>query len=104
LPRLDSDVYQAWKDQGLIAFAISSSTIGAEDPTDLAEYVDGMGLTMTVLADYEADTYADYDFDDPDQYSPYPREFIVDQDGNIAYLDSDIDVEALEAVLEELLQ
>ncbi len=103
MPSLETDVWQVWQDKGLVAYAISSSTIGPENPQDLAEYVEGMKLTMTVLADYDVTVYYDYRINDPDAYAPYPREYVVDRDGTIVYMDSNIDVVALNALLEELL-
>jgi peroxiredoxin len=100
LPQLEAEIWQSYEDQGLVAFAISSSTIGPEDPVALAAYVETMGLTMTVLADYDVTVYDDYFLSDPDAFAPYPREFIVDRDGVIIYADATIDVDAISAVLD----
>lgn len=87
----------------MAAFAISSSVIGQEDPADLRQYVDGLGLTMTVLADYDAALYDQYRFDDPDSFAPYPREIIIGKDGRVAYVKGTLDLEAMEAVIEQEL-
>lgn len=84
----------------MVAYSISSSKIGPEDPEQLAAFVQTMGLTMTVLLDVSTDTYTDYYINDPDAFSPYPREYIIGKDGKIAYLSSNIDIPAMQAVIE----
>jgi len=88
---------------GVQAVAISSSTIGPEDPLVLADYVAGMGLTMPVLLDVTTSVYDDYYIVDPDSFAPYPREFIIGTDGTILYTSTTIDVEAMSAVLDSVL-
>ena len=101
MPQLDQDVYQPYADSGeVVAYAISSSVIGTEDPDDLRQYTDGLGLTMTVLADYSADVYDAYRFTDPEAFAPYPREIVVGRDGRIAYLKATLDVAAMKAAVE----
>ena len=86
-----------------MAYAISSSRIGEEDPVQLAAFASTMGLTMPVLFDQTDDTYNDYSINDPDAFSPYPREFIIDKDGTILYASSNIDIPAMKAVIEGAL-
>ncbi|MFK7931652.1 MAG: TlpA family protein disulfide reductase [Myxococcota bacterium] len=101
MPQLDQDVFQPYASSGEVAaFAISSSIIGTENPDDLRQYVEGLGLTMTVLVDYDATLYDDYDFTDPDAFAPYPREIIIGRDGRVAYLRGTLDVESMKAVIE----
>jgi peroxiredoxin len=101
LPQLEREVWQRWDDSGdVVGFAISSSIIGREDPDDLRQFVAGMGLTLTVLADYDATLYDEYRFDDPEAFAPYPRDFVVGRDGRIAYLKATLDVDAMNAVIE----
>ena len=63
-----------------------------------------MGLTMPVLLDPSAQVYQDYFIAAPDAAAPYPREFIIDANGNVAYTASDVDIDAMAAVLDELLE
>ena len=86
-----------------MAYAISSSRIGEEDPIQLTSFAATMGLTMPVLFDQTDDTYNDYAITDPDAFSPYPREFIIDKNGVIIYASSNIDIPAMKAVIESAL-
>ena len=45
----------------------------------------------------------DYAITAVDTLAPYPREYIIDREGRIAYTASNIDTEAMAAVLDELL-
>ncbi|TPV96276.1 MAG: redoxin domain-containing protein [Myxococcales bacterium FL481] len=103
LPRLETDVWLPYQDDGVVVIAMSSSIIGSENPTDLAEYIAGMDLTMPVLADYSADVYGDYAFTDPqsaDWIAPYPREYVIGADGELLYVSADVDVPAIIDVIE----
>lgn len=81
-------------------FAISSSVIGPEDPDSLQAFIDGMGLTMPVLLDSDGALYSDYYINDPNSFAPYPREYIIDPTGTIIYTSSNVDIEAMQAVLD----
>jgi len=83
-----------------MAFSISSDVLFGEDPEMLDDYVQAMGLTMPVLADWDGSTYNDWMVDAPDTPAPYPREFIVDRDGIVIYVAVDIEIDAIEAVLD----
>jgi len=100
LPTLETSIWQPYKDEGLVFFSISSSTIGAEDPDALADYVDAMGMTMPVLLDVSADVYQQYNFQVAEGWAPYPREYIIDRQGIVIYTSPTIDAAAISAVLE----
>jgi peroxiredoxin len=100
LPQLEDEIWQKYKDDGLVFYSISSSRIGPEDPDQLAAFVAAMGLTMPVLFDSSSETYYDYYINDPDAFSPYPREFVISKEGIIQYASSNVDVPALQAVIE----
>ena len=103
MPHLQTEIWEVYEPLGLQAVALSSSTIGPEDPTALAAYIDGMGLTMPVLLDVTTSVYQDYFINDPDAFAPYPREYIIDGNGTVLYTDASIDVEAISAVLDSVL-
>ena len=103
MPHLQTEIWEVYEPMGLKAVAISSSTIGPEDPILLAAYIEGMGLTMPVLLDVSVDVYQDYLIVDPDQFAPYPREYIVDGNGIVLYTDAGIDTAAIAAVLDSVL-
>jgi len=103
LPLLE-DLWQDQAPRGITAFAISSNTLGPDDPDTVADYVAEMGLTMTTLVDYDVTVYDDYRISDSDGFAPYPREYIIDRDGTIAYAAATVDVAAMTAVLDALLE
>ena len=103
MPHLQTEIWEVYEPLGLQAVAISSSTIGPEDPILLAAYIEGMGLTMPVLLDVTTSVYQDYLIVDPDQFAPYPREFIIDGNGTVLYTDAGIDTAAIAAVLDSVL-
>lgn len=103
MPHLQTEIWEVYEPLGLKAVAISSSTIGPEDPVTLAAYIDGMGLTMPVLLDVDTSVYQDYMIADPDAFAPYPREFIIDGDGTVLYTDGSLDTDAISAVLDGVL-
>jgi peroxiredoxin len=84
-------------------FAISSSVIGPEDLDNLAAFTTSMGLTMPILIDSDAQLYDDYSINDPDAFSPYPREYIIDSSGTVIYTSSNIDIVAMQEVLDQQL-
>jgi hypothetical protein len=103
LPHLQTEIWEVYEPLGLQAVAISSSTIGPEDPITLGAYVDAMGLTMPVLLDVDVSVYQDYFINDPDAFAPYPREYIIDGNGTVLYTDASIDTAAIAAVLDSVL-
>ena len=58
---------------------------------------------MTVLIDNSGEVYQAWKFDDPTRYAPYPLEFVIDRNGKIAYMSSNINVEEISAVIESLV-
>ena len=103
MPTLDTEIYQRYRDRGLVGWAVSSSTLGPADPDDLAAYVDGLGLTMPVLLDVNGEMYADYEITVPGGFAPYPREYLIDRDGTVLYASPNIDTDAIATVLEQHL-
>lgn len=103
MPLLETEIWQTHQPRGLRAFAISSNTLGPDDRDTVAAFTAEMGLTMTVLLDYDVDVYEEWRMADADGFAPYPREFIVDRDGTIAYAAATIDPVALAEVLDDLL-
>lgn len=58
------------------------------------------GLTFPLLRDTE-NIYSDYYI--PGGQSPYPRDFIIDQDGVVQYANNEYDIEAMKLVIESLM-
>ena len=101
MPQLEDEVWQKYKDDGLVMFAISSSIIGVENEASLQSFVQSMGLSMPVLLDSDGTVYDDYYINDPSAFAPYPREYIIDPSGTIIYTSSNVDIDAIQAVLDQ---
>ena len=76
------------------------------------QFVEENGITYPILQDEQSsggsgpagfggETYDDYYI--PNQGSPYPRDFIVDQNGILAYANNEIDTEYMIYIIEDLL-
>lgn len=119
MPLLESDVWGRWKggdslaaaDGGtgsgpgdVVAFAVSSSTIGPEDPARLADFVQAMGLTMTVIGDYDTTIYDEWRFATNEAFAPYPREYVIGRDGLIRLMSPVLDGAAMNAAVQAALQ
>ena len=96
-----------WADEAtddVVVYAVSSSTIGPEDPARLADFVMAMDLTMDVIADYETTIYDAWRFSSPERFAPYPREYVIGRDRRIRYREATLDVDAINAAVAAALQ
>ena len=82
--------------------------INTSSQNQIENFVIENSITFPILFDpgspggvQGGDTYNDYYM--PNDGSPYPRDFIIDQEGMIAYANNEIDTEWMHYVLEELL-
>ena len=86
--------------------------ITAVSQNQINQFVEENGITYPILQDEQSsggsgpagfggETYDDYYI--PNQGSPYPRDFIVDQDGILAYANNEIDTEYMIYIIEDLL-
>ncbi|MCS5652799.1 MAG: peroxiredoxin family protein, partial [Candidatus Marinimicrobia bacterium] len=75
--------------------------ITAVNQNQINQFVDETGITYPILQDEQSGgagpggfggvTYDDYYI--PNQGSPYPRDFIVDQNGILVYANNEVDTE-----------
>ena len=100
---MEISIWQAYQENGLIMLGI----INTSNQNQINSFVDENSLTFPILFDpgssggvQGGDTYDDYYM--PNDGSPYPRDFIIDQDGIIQYANNEIDTEWMLYVLEEL--
>ncbi len=87
----------------VVAIAVSSSTIGPEDPARLGDFAEAMGLTMTVIGDYDTTIYDDWRFVTSESFAPYPREYVVGRDGRIRFMSAVLDVDAINGAVQAAL-
>ena len=100
---MEISIWQAYQENGLVMLGI----INTSNQNQINSFVDENSLTFPILFDpgssggvQGGDTYDDYYM--PNDGSPYPRDFIIDQDGIIQYANNEIDTEWMLYVLEEL--
>ena len=86
--------------------------ITAVNQNQIDQFLDENGITYPILQDEQSGggsgpggfggvTYDDYYI--PNQGSPYPRDFIVDQNGTLVYANNEIDTEYMIYIIEDLL-
>jgi len=100
---MEISIWQAYQEDGLVMLGI----INTSNQNQINSFVDENSLTFPILFDpgssggvQGGDTYDDYYM--PNDGSPYPRDFIIDQNGIIQYANNEIDTEWMLYVLEEL--
>ena len=100
---MEISIWQAYQENGLVMLGI----INTSNQNQINSFVNENSLTFPILFDpgssggvQGGDTYDDYYM--PNDGSPYPRDFIIDQEGIIQYANNEIDTEWMLYVLEEL--
>ena len=101
---METTIWQAYQDDGVVMLGI----INTSNQTSINNFVEENSITFPILFDpgssggvQGGDTYDDYYM--PNDGSPYPRDFIVDQEGILQYANNEIDTEWMIYVLEELI-
>ncbi len=87
---------------------ITVGIINTNSQNQISSFVEENSITYPILFDpgsnggvQGGDTYDDYYM--PNDGSPYPRDFIIDQEGIIQYANNEIDFEWMLYVIEELI-
>ena len=82
--------------------------INTSNQTQISQFVAENSLTFPIIYDpgssggvQGGDTYDDYYM--PNDGSPYPRDFIIDQNGIIQYANNEIDTAWMLSIIEDLL-
>mgnify|MGYP000964322491 FL=1 len=100
---METTIWQTYQDEGVIMLGI----INTSNQNQINSFVEENSITFPILFDpgssggvQGGDTYDDYYM--PNDGSPYPRDFIVDQEGILQYANNEIDTEWMIYVLDEL--
>ena len=87
---------------------ITVGIINTNSQNQISNFVEENSITYPILFDpgsnggvQGGDTYDDYYM--PNDGSPYPRDFIIDQEGIIQYANNEIDFEWMLYVIEQLI-
>ena len=91
---METTIWQEYQDDNIIMLGIIN--------TSNQSLIDGFIEHGSSGGVQGGDTYDDYYM--PNDGSPYPRDFIVDQDGILQYANNEIDTEWMLYVLDELTQ
>jgi hypothetical protein len=101
---METVIWQEYQDDGLIFLGI----INTSNQNLIDNFVEENNITFPILFDpgspggvQGGDTYDLYYL--PNDGSPYPRDFIIDQNGIIQYANNEIDTEWMMFILNELL-
>ena len=100
---METAIWQAYQNYGVVMLGIANTS----NQTSIENFVEENSITFPILFDpgspggvQGGDTYDDYYM--PNDGSPYPRDFIVDQQGILQYANNEIDTEWMLYVLDEL--
>ena len=101
---METAIWQPYQDNGVIMLGI----INTSSANQINSFIEENSITFPILFDpgssggvQGGNTYDDYYM--PNDGSPYPRDFIIDQEGIIQYANNEIDTEWMLYVLEELV-
>ena len=101
---METTIWQEYQEDGVIMLGI----INTSNQSQIDNFVEENSLTFPILFDSGSpggvqggDTYDEYYL--PNDGSPYPRDFIVDQEGILQYANNEIDTEWMIWVLDELI-
>ena len=100
---METTIWHEYHDDGVILVGI----INTANQNQIDNFVEENSLTFPILFDpgssggvQGGDTYDDYYL--PNDGSPYPRDFIIDQEGILQYANNEIDTEWMIYILDEL--
>jgi len=101
---METTIWQPYQDENITVLGI----INTNNSSLISNFVAENSITFPILFDpgssggvQGGNTYDDYYM--PNDGSPYPRDFIVDQEGILQYANNEIDTEWMMYVLEELI-
>ena len=101
---METTIWQTYQNDGVIMLGI----INTSNQNQIDNFVEENSITFPILFDpgssggvQGGNTYDDYYL--PNDGSPYPRDFIVDQDGILQYANNEIDTEWMLYVINDLL-
>jgi hypothetical protein len=92
---MELSIWQEFIDQDFIVLGISNQSI-----PEIQQFIEDQGITFPVLHD-DANVYHDYNL--PGGQSPYPRDFVVDQQGILQYASAEYDPGSMIMIIESLL-
>ena len=101
----ETSIWQTFPQDSVLVLGITSV-----NQNQITQFVSETGITYPIIQDestgggfggFGGVVYDDYYI--PNQGSPYPRDFIVDQNGTLVYANNEIDTEYMIYILNELL-
>ena len=102
LSDFETAIWQSFPQDSVLVLGITSV-----NQNQINQFVTETGITYPILQDestgggFGGVTYDEYYI--PNQGSPYPRDFIVDQNGILVYANNEVDTEYMIYILDELL-
>lgn len=86
-------------------WAIAAPEAGSETEAAVRDFAEELGLTMPVLLDWRGEVTRSWPPPEgtPGTEAPYPQEWLVDADGNLAWYNNTFDHGEVVEVLEQAL-
>ena len=104
---METSIWQSYPQDSVIMVGITSVSEG-----QIEQFLDETGITYPILQDQSSGgngpggfggvVYDQYYI--PNQGSPYPRDFIIDQNGILLYANNEVDTQYMLYILDELLE
>ena len=101
---METSIWQEFDQDEVITIGI----INTSNQNQILDFVEENSITFPIVYDpgssggvQGGDTYDDYYL--PNDGSPYPRDFIIDQDGIIQYANNEIDFEWMIYIINQLI-
>ena len=104
---METSIWQSYPQDSVIMVGITSVSEG-----QIEQFLDETGITYPILQDQSSGgngpggfggvVYDQYYI--PNQGSPYPRDFIIDQNGILVYANNEVDTQYMLYILDELLE
>ena len=94
---IETAIWQKYKDRGVVVLGASDEAIET-----IQKFVKEQGVTFPVMQDRARQLYYSYFLSGA--ISPYPRDYIIDQDGVFRYTNVEYDINDMTLVIESLLE
>ncbi len=94
---IETAIWQKYKDRGVVVIGASS-----ENTNKIQQFVQEQGITFPILKDSGGGLYSSYRL--AGAISPYPRDYIIDQNGVFAYTNVEYSINEMSLVVESLLE
>jgi len=94
---LEGAIWQRYQDEDVVVLGINA---GQDPVDDIEHFVEIFQISFPVLID---DAGVGFQYQQSGAVSPFPLDYVIDQDGDVAYWATEYDPDAMTAVIDALL-